>query len=257
MGQLAVTFSMSMRLSSSTWSELYPFTQGLGKKLTACDSVESSAQEFARSLFDAFTESLVLARVYVSLPLEDLAPEVRTFAEAVATGKGLSAKMKSSTPVLCLMGTYGQQTVWRQRKLSQGHQGIPLASAEFVDSVPMLARLFRDTGVSQQVLQDFDGGVDIQRDVVNGLFYVADAQKTVDAQGRLVIPAQDFVIKHGVKTVFGGGGLFVNGSFGAFILFTREDVSHAAAERVNSLLSVFKVAAGAKLANRKLYSARD
>ena len=244
---------MAIRTSTCTWSELYPFTRELGKKLAGCGSVESTAQEFARTLFETFTDSVVLARVYLSLPLMDLAPEVRKFADALAASNGLTAKMKPATPVLCLMGTYGLETAWRRRTLSQGHQGIPLASAEFVDSVPMLARLFRDIGVSSQALLDFDGGVDIQRDAVNGLFYVPDAQKTVDAHGRLVIPAQDFVAKHGVKTVFGSGGLFINGSFGAFILFSREEVSRPAAERVGTLLSVLKAAAGAQLASRKLF----
>lgn len=59
----------------------------------------------------------------------------------------------------------------------------------------------------------------------NGVFYVDDASSARDAQDRLIIAARDFVAEHGVKTVFGMGGAYPDGTLLVIIVFAREHLT--------------------------------
>jgi hypothetical protein len=74
----------------------------------------------------------------------------------------------------------------------------------------MIARLLSDFGVG------FSGGKTLDtRRLLGGrniAFFVPDAAKSTDQGGRQIIPAKEFVLKHGVRTVFGMGGAYVDRS---------------------------------------------
>jgi hypothetical protein len=64
----------------------------------------------------------------------------------------------------------------------------------------------------------------------HGVFHVESAL------GSPYIPAQeDFVVRFGIKSVLGFGGLLVNGDLFAVILFTTVQVSPASADRFRTL----------------------
>ena len=81
----------------------------------------------------------------------------------------------------------------------------------------------------------------------NATFYVADAPKAVDSDGRQIIPDQTFVKTHGIRTVFGMGGAWLDGTLAVAIFFTTELLERLTVDRFPSLISNFKMAT-AKLA---------
>jgi hypothetical protein len=117
-----------------------------------------------------------------------------------------------------------------------------LLSEEFVGEIPMIARVLGETGFvpfgaakgrSQYVMRDSSEG--------DGLFFVGDARVTTDERGRLIIPAADFVARHGVKTVFGFGGTYSAGrNFVTTIVFCREAVARTTARNFVALGREFK-----------------
>lgn len=219
------------------WSaELETLRAGLPR----CTSLEQAAQLVTQTMCRTFSESTVLARVYTLLPNGDLAPDVAQFVKELAAGaKG--ADLSPKTPVLTLLGTCGREDAWQSRKLSRDHKGIPLLSGSFVDAIPMLARLLKELGIDLAWLDEAPeiatrrllGGF-------NGVFFVEDAATAHDAKGRKIIPAADFVERYGVKTVFGMGGFYPNGTLVVVILFTTETLTRAAVESLTSLISMLK-----------------
>jgi hypothetical protein len=91
--------------------------------------------------------------------------------------------------------TRGRQRNWNSRFDSQGHVGIPLASADFVDSIPMIARLLKELGPSIELAQDLDTAIVTQSIGSVGLFYMDDARTAEDQNGRKIIADQDFVLE--------------------------------------------------------------
>lgn len=89
--------------------------------------------------------------------------------------------------------------------------------------------------------------------VLAGVFYFRDAKSAVDQKARLIIPAQDFVAKHNVKTVFGMGGAYLNGSFVVFVAFTRETIDKSRIEPLMTLVNFFKTATMNAVVGGKLF----
>jgi two-component system chemotaxis sensor kinase CheA len=77
---------------------------------------------------------------------------------------------------------------------------------------------------------------------VAGTFYVPDATTEVDARGRKVISATDFVAEHGIKTVFGIGGAFATGQLLVSIVFCDEYVPREVVEGFQAPFLRFKTA---------------
>jgi hypothetical protein len=169
--------------------------------------------------------------------------------------KGRPGLLHDETIVLSLMGTRGALPDWNSRHESRGHAGIPLVSAEFVEDIPMIARLLKELGVSVEGLAPGRSGI-VTRTLgsLSGVFYVPDARTAVDEQGRRIIASQDFVAQHGVVTVFGFGGAYLmEKSFAAIVVFAREPVSREAAERLAPLASVLKTATMGLVTDGKLF----
>jgi hypothetical protein len=144
--------------------------------------------------------------------------------------------------VLSLLGTAGQKPEWNDPLQSQGHLGIPLVTSSFVENLPMVAALMRDMGIGLDWLDRQDGSI-VVKEVgrLARVFFVPDARVTVDSKGRKVVPASDFVESNGVRTVFGLGGAYVDGTFAAMIFFTRESIDRQQAEAFLPAINHFKV----------------
>ena len=170
-----------------------------------------------------------------------LAAGEREKAAQLARAKEIRPLLLPQTPVLSLLGTRGVKTAWNDRRLSEAHVGIPLVSLSFVDSIPMISRLIRELdskfewlGNDEQFVQKVLGGGSA------GLFFVDDARTAVDAQGRRVIAARDFVRDNDIKTVFGIGRNFGQGAMFVQILFLRELVPRARALKLMPLANAFR-----------------
>jgi hypothetical protein len=201
------------------------------------NSVEQVAQTFAEELVGTFS-SVVLARVFVVLPLGRLPPDDRAF---VADAAGGDPALLPQTPVLSLLGTAGHDPAWCDRRRSQGHRGIPLLYG-FVQTAPMLVKLLADLGFD--LPSTGDGGSIVSRRMqgsANRAFFVADAQTALDAAGRPVISARDFVTARRIRTVFGMGGPDPDGMLAVAIAFTTELLDRLVVDRFPSLIGNFKI----------------
>jgi len=215
-------------------------------------SIEEAAQALATTLYNQFAESAILARVFVTVPFAALPPPTQAFVQAMP---GAAAALTGTTPVLSLVGTQGQEADWNDRRKSKRHGAIPLISAEFVNSIPMIARLLRELGVPLDWIDSHDA----RRLVTTigssvGLFFVEDATRAMDDRGRKVIPAVDFVFPYGVKSVFGTGGAYSSGEMLVVVFFCRDRVARLTAELFLPLVDLFKGKTASLVAPAKVFA---
>lgn len=224
-----------MLLAEADW----PHINALRDKLDGRSSlsVEDAARHFTSSFHGAFP-SIVLARLFLVMPFAKLLPREMAFATKLA---GTRATVAAHTPVLALLGTAGVERAWNDRRLSAGHLAIPLVDRSFVTDAPMIAKLLADLQVDLGVLDDsFATHTSPMIGSDGGKFYVGDAATAVDSRGRLVIPSREFVRKYGVRTVFGMGGSYYDGTLAVAIFFTTEKLERLVADRFGSFISTFK-----------------
>lgn len=230
-------------ISNCSLIEVRNLIYRIESELKNCARLQEAAQECARLLYEEFEESIVLARVFMTLPFKALTPRGKQFVTELAGTKNLQHLLNDKTQVLSLLGTYGEQPEWRDRFQSRGHLGIPLLSASFVESIPMVSRLMSDMGISVDRFDETEQNVLVKSlGRAAGVFYVRDARTWLDHQNRKIVSAQDFVEEYGVKTVFGLGGSYLNGNFVTIILFTRETIEQRRAEAFMTMVNTFKVA---------------
>ena len=229
-----------LTLGSAKMTSLYSLFGNIQRELAGAKTLDKAAQTCADLLYHQFPDSLALVRLYATVPYGVLPQWNKDFVDGLAKAKQIS--VSNRTPVLSLMGTRGAKASWGDRKQSQGHVGIPLASSAFVESIPMVARLFSDLGVKLDWIDKPELGINTTRAEWSGLFHVPDAKTTKDQKDRFIIPAQDFVSEQDVKTVFGVGGSYgdANQTLFAAILFTKENIPKDVAEKFLPLVTTFK-----------------
>lgn len=231
-----------MKIDQATAATVTNLWSNIEARIGQAGCLEAAAQALAAALHSQFSESVVLARVYTTVALDALPTANQTFVRNLAESAGAASELKSSTPILSLLGTHGQEAAWNDRHNSQGHVGIPLISASFVDAIPMIARLLHELEVPVDWADSHDPAVLIETIGHSaGLFFVADAANAVDVQGRKIIVAEDFVASHGVKSVFGIGGAYRDtGQLFVFVLFCQDAFSRDTAELFLPLASLFQ-----------------
>src|SRR5688572_11678141 len=124
-------------LRTIDYSSFASWEQKLQSHIRGCGSIEEVAQRASQHVYDSFRESVVLARLYATIPYKKLPAENRRFVASVVKQHGASAALVEETPVLSLLGTYGDKPEWNNRHTSKGHVGIPLISADFIELIPM------------------------------------------------------------------------------------------------------------------------
>lgn len=235
-------------ISSSSLGQLRQLNQQIRDALKPARSFEEAAQTTTDMLFGAFSSSLALVRLYVTVPYSQLPDSLRRFVQQWAEGRAPSFSLGTHTQVLTLLGSRGMHSDWNDRHRSKSHKGIPLLNSSFVGGIPMLARLLKELGADINWLDTQKGflGKSFGANLAS-LFYVEDAATAKDEFGRLVIPAQDFVSACQIKTVFGVGGGYFNGQILALIFFCRESLSKQQAEQFMILAVLLKAATASLL----------
>jgi len=235
---------MPTPIRDATWAQIEALRDGLTRDLPATRTLATAAQLFVERLVGGFA-SVALARVFHVTALRRLPSDVQADAAAFASSAGRTVPLDASTPVLTLMGTAGDEPAWNDRTRSEGHRAIPLVDKRLVDGAPMIAALLAGLDVELAPLE-VNGPIQLRflSGGINARFYVPDARTTKDARGRLIIANEPFVANHGIRTVFGMGGAFLDGSLIASILFTREELSAAEVDRFPSFIGTFKIATG-------------
>jgi hypothetical protein len=218
------------------WHDIEP-------EVSRADRLENAAQALTRRLFESFPGSVALARGFVTIPLETLPAANQTFVRTLATRADVIAALKPTTPVLSLIASYGTQDAWCDRRRSEGHVGIPLVSAAFVDGIPMVSRLLQQLGMQLDWLERGDTAIVAKvLGSSTGVFFVREASQETDRQGRKVIAAQDFVSQHHIRSVFGFGGSYFGGAIVIFVLFCTRPIDRTVAQRFAPLANLFKAA---------------
>jgi hypothetical protein len=189
--------------------------------------MEAAARAIVRHLYEATganergEPTCPLVRFYKTHPLEMLTADLRQHVE-----ESSPVPLGSATPCLTLLATAGEEPDWNDRRRSEAHRAIPLASAEAVSEAPMISRLLEQFGVNLSTLLDENADESEGSEGRNyDIFYVADAA------GSPYIPAQDFVRDHAIASVVGFGGVLRTGDMFAVILFSRTPVPVESAQR--------------------------
>lgn len=243
-----------MKIEQATASTITELWGSVGPRAQQSKSLEEAAQALATALHTQFQDSVVLARVYFTVPFGNLLGANKEFVQKLAESAGAASDLKATTPVLSLIGSAGKEADWNDRRKSKGHIGIPLTSSAFVDAIPMISRLLKELGVPLDWVDTQDPEVVKKMDRAAGLFFVENAAEATDHQKRKIIPAQDFVSGHNVKSVFGVGGGYAGGQIVVIVLFCRDLVPRAAAERFVALRDAFKGNTSSLVETRKIFA---
>ena len=139
--------SSGTRIEEVSPMDVLDLWAGAESEISAATSLEQAAQALATAMHSHLSESTVLTRVFVTADLASLPDDVGSFVNALADRSDVPGGLRDSTPVLSLLGTSGVESQWNDRRRSEGHAGIPLISAEFVDDIPMIPDLLKDPGL--------------------------------------------------------------------------------------------------------------
>jgi hypothetical protein len=244
-----------MNLVHYTLGDVNSLQERVHAALEGCASLREAAQRCASAVYEDHKESLALVRLYATLPFRQLPVSDQSFVAALAESGGAAAALKGDTPVLSLLGTRGDAPGWDDRRQSKGHLGVPLVASSFVEAIPMVSRLMHDMGIGVEWLDTNDTKIVVKTlGRIAGVFYVRDAATGVDDRGRMIVPAQDFVRGYGVKTVFGLGGSYLNGTCVILILFTRELMEREEVEKFMPLVNTIKSATMSLVMRDKIFS---
>ena len=244
-----------MKIDQATSQMISEILAQIEPRIHEVNTLENAAQELVASLQKKFDESVVIARAFFTVPYGSLPSKNREFVQKLAESAGAAEDLKPATPVLSLIGTYGQETDWRDRRKSKGHVGIPLISSSFVDAIPMISRLLKELGVPMTWVDSHDSEIIAKTmDPSGGLFFVDNAAEATDNQGRKIIAAQDFVSAYSVKSVFGTGGVYPGGQIVVIVVFCRDAFTKDAAQRFLELNSWFRNETGSIVQDTKIFS---
>ena len=227
-----------MKIGKATSSTIRGLWDRIEPEVKRSPTLEGAAQSLVTALHAEYADSIVLARVFLTVPLATLPASNQGFVRTLA-GEGAS-ELESRTAVLSLIGSSGQESQWNDRRNSEGHVGIPLISSTFVDAIPMISRLLKELGVPLTWVDTRDSDIVETLGSSAGLFFVENAAETTDQEGRKIIAAQEFVTKYAVKSVFGLGGAYFGDHMLVAVVFCRDLLSRADAEPFASILDSFK-----------------
>jgi hypothetical protein len=230
------------------WGRVEPRVRGAG-------DLAEAAQELAKELHLRFEVSVAMARVFFTVPFGSLPEDRQEFVRALARPSGLVGELKSTTPVLSLVGTHGDHEDWNDLGKSRDHLGIPLISSEFVAAIPMISRLLRELGVPLDWIDSHDAAV-IQKTLgeSSSLFFVDDAGTATDDQGRKIIVARDFVAGYNIQSVFGIGGAYSGGEILVTVVFNHDRFERQNAEQFLPLVTLFKSNTERLVAQRRIFA---
>ena len=244
-----------MKIEQATPSTITELWASIERKLQEAKALEDAAQALATAEQTRFDESVIIARIFLTVRFDALPAATRAFVQNLAESAGAASGLKGTTPVLSLVGTYGREADWKDRRKSKGHAGIPLISSAFVGAIPMISRLLREFGVPMEWVDSHDSEVIVKavgREA--GLFYVDNAAEATDHEGRKIIAAQDFVSAYNVRSVFGIGGAYPGGQIFVNVLFCRDGFDRSVAGRFLPLVEQFKRKSAAVVGAGKIFT---
>ena len=244
-----------MRIAEASSTSVNHLWSSAESQVAGAGVLEEAAQAMADQLHEQFSDSVVIARVFLTVPFGNLPDANQEFVRNLAEGAGAADSLTATTPVLSLVGTHGREDDWNDRRNSKGHVGIPLISSSFVGAIPMISRLLKEMGVPIEWIDSHDAEIIIETiGHSTGLFFVDNAAEATDVEGRKIIAAQDFVSAYNVTGVFGLGGAYDGGEVIVMVVFCSDSFPRESAEQFLSLVSLFKSRTGALVESGNIFS---
>jgi two-component system NtrC family sensor kinase len=188
------------------------------------DAAERAVEFFHRELVDENgAPACALVRFFKTHPYADLPDDLQAIARAATPEAGSIADLRCLT----LVATRGDEPDWNSRQASRGHRVIPLTSVEMVQRAPMIAQLITQLGVgianvvrpSRTLLLDQDRAT-------QNVFFVPRALGSPH-----IVAQEEFVVRYGIQSVLGFGGLLSSGDLFAVILFSKVAIPPDAADQ--------------------------
>lgn len=212
------------------------------RKIPVTDTAERLAQAFVDIMYEYFQESLVLLRLFSSVPYAALPAQDKQLVDKKAHDSGTAHLCNDGTPILTLVGTRGKQSDWNERQKSRGFRCIPLISGEYVASLSMLSMQFRKMNLDPGLFDRWDAAIVARgrADEYSGMLYVENAGIDKDELGRMIVPRQDFVAENNVRTALGfGAGYAHHPTIVTLFAFTNEILSESMMKPFGSLLEAY------------------
>ncbi len=188
------------------------------------DAAERAVAFFREEFVDeSGAPAFALVRFFKTHPYRDLPEDL----QAVARASAPEAPMIPELRCLTLLATRGDEEAWNSRETSRGHRAIPFTSVEMVQQAPMLSQLITQLGLpianvvrpSRALLLD-------QEQTTQNVFYVPRALGSPH-----IVAQDDFVVRHGIASVLGCGGLLASGDLFALILFSKVPIPPSVADQ--------------------------
>jgi len=231
-----------MKLLSEANADDFKILLGKVQAFSKFETAEEAAQQFIGVLFDYFSASLVLLRLFTTMRYDELPEEDRRFVDGRGRDTNTSHLIHAATPIFTLLGTCGNRPEWSDRRASAHFRCIPLASTAFVSSLSMLSRQFESVGLDLSLVDEWETKVTStgRADRFRGMLYVGDAGIDRDSQGRMIVPKQDFVAASGVKSTFGfGSGYKGYPALVTLFVFANESIESSVLLPVTNLLEAY------------------
>lgn len=208
-----------------------------------CPTLREAAEVCLGHVYDEFSESLVLARCYTTIPFAFMPDREKDAASRVATERDLTEKLGKDSSVVALAAAKGNRPEWSDPASSYHHLAIPLLAPECLEPIPLVGRVLSATASElpwlkrQETLMmtDTTGGM-------SHLILVEDARTTQNSDGSKAVPDQDFVAVNGVRSVMALGGRYLNSSSLVLVLYTTENLSHEQATKFSTIVNTMKTA---------------
>ncbi len=209
--------------------DLVSLEAAVRESATGASSLEQAAQGVvdvlrASLLDEDGHEALDLLRVFATATASELPPDLRVLVES----------SDDEEPCLALMATTGALPEWNDRHLSSGHRVVRLgpSAGAGLSKLPMVQGLFAQFGVSSD---DLSGSGQLAFNDF-GVFHVEEAL------GSPLVPAQDFVVQRGIRSVLGFGCGLADGRVVAVLMFSRVTIPAHVADLFRTLAVGLQVA---------------
>lgn len=207
-------------------------------------------------LFDEFSETLVLIRLFATVPFSFLPEREKRFAVRVASEHECPEELTDSTTVVALAATRGTQPHWNDPANSRSRLAVPLLGSAFVATIPLVGRVMSGmltdvpwmTKQETLIVKEATGKM-------SSLLLVEDARTETAGDGSKAVVDQQFVHDHGVRTVMTLGGHYLNGTCVALVLFTTEHLTWEQASKFTTLLNTIKTATMKAVMNGRILEA--
>ncbi|HET7435326.1 MAG TPA: hypothetical protein VFN10_11520 [Thermoanaerobaculia bacterium] len=183
--------------------------------LPTLEDAADRTTDFLRSEFvDANGDpACALVRFFKTHPYADLPEDLRSVVRAAAPEAAALPDLRCLT----LISTRGDEPEWNSRTTSHGHRAIPLVSVEMVQQAPMIAQLITQLGLPiANVVRPSRALMLDQEQKAHNVFYVARALGSPH-----IVAQEQFVVRYGIESVLGFGGLLASGDLFAAIMFSK------------------------------------